>query len=63
MLVFLLSLFIVGLIAGGLARLIVPGRDPIGTSAPRCSASSDRLSGACSQACCSLTPWCSRRAG
>jgi len=30
MLVFLLSLFAVGLIAGGLARLIVPGRDPIG---------------------------------
>ena len=30
MLAFLLSLFIVGLIAGGLARLIVPGRDPIG---------------------------------
>jgi uncharacterized membrane protein YeaQ/YmgE (transglycosylase-associated protein family) len=30
MLVFLLSLFLVGLIAGGLARLIVPGPDPIG---------------------------------
>ena len=30
MLAFLLSLFIVGLVAGGLARLIVPGRDPIG---------------------------------
>ena len=30
MLDFLLSLFAVGLIAGGLARLIVPGRDPIG---------------------------------
>ena len=30
MLVFLISLFAVGLIAGGLARLIVPGRDPIG---------------------------------
>ena len=30
MLVFLLSLFLVGLIAGGLARLIVPGRDRIG---------------------------------
>jgi uncharacterized membrane protein YeaQ/YmgE (transglycosylase-associated protein family) len=30
MLVFLLSLFAVGLIAGGLARLIVPDRDPIG---------------------------------
>src|SRR2546423_13458695 len=30
MLVFLLSLFLVGLIAGGLARLIVPRPDPIG---------------------------------
>ncbi len=30
MLAFLLSLFIVGLVAGGLARLIVPGWDPIG---------------------------------
>jgi uncharacterized membrane protein YeaQ/YmgE (transglycosylase-associated protein family) len=30
MLVFLLSLFLVGLIAGALARLIVPGHDPIG---------------------------------
>jgi uncharacterized membrane protein YeaQ/YmgE (transglycosylase-associated protein family) len=30
MIVFLLSLFLVGLIAGGLARLIVPGPDPIG---------------------------------
>ena len=30
MLVFLLSLFLVGLIAGGVARLIVPGPDPIG---------------------------------
>jgi uncharacterized membrane protein YeaQ/YmgE (transglycosylase-associated protein family) len=30
MLVFLISLFVVGLIAGALARLIVPGRDPIG---------------------------------
>jgi uncharacterized membrane protein YeaQ/YmgE (transglycosylase-associated protein family) len=30
MLALLLSLFLVGLIAGGLARLIVPGPDPIG---------------------------------
>ena len=30
MLVFLLSHFAVGLIAGGVARLIVPGRDPMG---------------------------------
>jgi len=30
MLALLLSLFIIGIIAGFLARLIVPGRDPIG---------------------------------
>ena len=30
MLAFILILLIVGLIAGALARLLVPGRDPIG---------------------------------
>lgn len=29
-LAFLISLFVVGLIAGAVARVIVPGRDPIG---------------------------------
>ena len=33
MLLFILGLIIVGLIAGALARLIVPGRDPMGIGA------------------------------